>query len=154
MSKEFSFSAIIKEGIGGGAYVEIPFDVKSEFGKSRVKVLAHIDGIEYRGSLIKMKTTCHILGILKEIRGSLEKTIGDTVQIDLREDTFPRIVEIPGDVQLALQNNPEIEEYFHSLAYTHKREYVSWINSAKKDATRAARLVKMMELLYKSYKSK
>lgn len=50
-----------------GAYIEIPFDVKKEFGKGRVSVHATFNGEPYEGSLIKMKTTCHVIGIRKEI---------------------------------------------------------------------------------------
>ena len=45
-----------------GAYVEIPFDVRKEFGKGRVKVSATFDGVPYEGSLVRMGTPCHISG--------------------------------------------------------------------------------------------
>ena len=82
----FSFSAVIKkvEGIDG-AYIEIPFDVKEVFGKGRVKVSATFDGVPYEGSLVRMKTPCHILGIRKDIRAKIEKQPGDTVKVTIRE---------------------------------------------------------------------
>ena len=43
-----------------GAYIEIPFDVKAEFGKSRVPVTATFDSESYEGSFVRMKTPCHI----------------------------------------------------------------------------------------------
>jgi len=68
-TKMYAFDAvIIKEPDHGGAYVEIPFDVKSEFGKSRVPVHATFDGVAYEGYLVRMGTECHILGIRKDIR--------------------------------------------------------------------------------------
>ncbi len=87
MNKQmFSFSAVIKkvEGIDG-AYIEIPFDVKEVFGKGRVKVSATFDGVPYDGSLVRMKTPCHILGIRKDIRAKIEKQPGDTVKVTIRE---------------------------------------------------------------------
>ena len=87
MNKQmFSFSAVIKkvEGIDG-AYIEIPFDVKDVFGKGRVKVSATFDGVPYDGSLVRMKTPCHILGIRKDIRAKIEKQPGDTVKVTIRE---------------------------------------------------------------------
>ena len=68
-----------------GAYVEIPFDVKAEFGKGRVKVHATFDGVAYDGSLVRMGTPGHILGMRKEIRAKLGKSPGDTVHVTLRE---------------------------------------------------------------------
>lgn len=68
-----------------GAYVEIPFDVKAEFGKGRVPVYATFDGEPYEGSLVKMKTPCHIIGLRKEIRAKISKQPGDMVKVAIRE---------------------------------------------------------------------
>lgn len=85
-NKVYEFDAIIKkvEGIDG-AYVEFPFDVKEEFGKGRVKVLATFDGEVYEGSLVKMKTPCHIIGIRKEIRAKIGRQPGDTIKVTIKE---------------------------------------------------------------------
>ena len=82
----YEFEALIKkvEDIDG-AYVEIPFDVKETFGKGRVPVVATFDGVEYRGSLVRMKTPGHILGLRKDIRARIGKQPGDTVHVTLRE---------------------------------------------------------------------
>ena len=49
--KKYTFKAILKKVPNmDGAYVEIPFDVRKEFGKGRVKVSATFDGISYEGS--------------------------------------------------------------------------------------------------------
>jgi len=88
MSKRFEFDAEIKKVPDiDGAYVEIPFDVKLEFGKGRVPVHATFDGVPYQGSLIKMKTPCHILGILKDIRKQIGKQAGDMVHVTIEERT-------------------------------------------------------------------
>lgn len=86
MSTVYEFEAEIKkvEGIDG-AYVEIPFDVKKEFGKGRVPVTATFDGEIYEGSLVRMGTPCHILGIRKEIRSKIGKQPGDTIKVTLQE---------------------------------------------------------------------
>ncbi len=68
-----------------GAYVEFPFDVKEEFGKGRVKVTATFDGHEYEGSLVRMKTPCHIIGIRKDIREAIGKQPGDVIKVTIVE---------------------------------------------------------------------
>jgi hypothetical protein len=86
MSKIYEFEAeIIKVYDIDGAYIEIPFDVKAEFGKGRVPVKATFDGEPYEGSLVKMKTPCHILGIRKDIRAKINKQPGDMVKVTLEE---------------------------------------------------------------------
>ncbi|WP_366816759.1 DUF1905 domain-containing protein [Parvimonas sp.] len=68
-----------------GAYIEFPFDVKEEFKKGRVFVDATFDGYEYKGSLVKMKTPCHIIGIRKDIRKAINKTFGDIIKVTIKE---------------------------------------------------------------------
>lgn len=67
-----------------GAYIEIPFDVKEEFGKGRVPVTATFDGEPYEGSLVKMKTPCHIIGIRKDIRAKIGKQPGDIIKVTIQ----------------------------------------------------------------------
>ena len=84
--KTYEFDAVIKKVPDiDGAYIEIPFDVREEFGKGRVKVCAAFDGIEYNGSLVRMKTPGYILGMRKDIRTALGKQAGDLVHVTLRE---------------------------------------------------------------------
>lgn len=84
--KEYAFEAVIQKVPDiDGAYVEIPFDVKEEFGKGRVPVHATFDGEPYDGSVVKMGTPCHIIGIRKEIRAKIGKQPGDTVKVTLKE---------------------------------------------------------------------
>ena len=68
-----------------GAYVEFPFDVRTEFEKGRVKVHATFDGEPYDGSLVRMDTPGHIIGIRKEIRAKIGKQPGDPVAVTIQE---------------------------------------------------------------------
>ena len=84
--KIYEFTAVIRKVPDiDGAYVEIPFDVREEFGKGRVKVRATFDGVGYDGSLVRMGTPCHILGLRKDIRARIGKQPGDTVAVRLQE---------------------------------------------------------------------
>lgn len=48
-------------------------------------VIATFDGVEYLGSLVKMKTPCHIIGVRKDIRAQINKQPGDRIHVTLRE---------------------------------------------------------------------
>lgn len=87
MSKLYEFEAEIKKVPDiDGAYIEIPFDVKAEFGKGRVPVVTTtFDGVPYDGSLVRMKTPCHIIGIKKDIRAKINKQPGDIIKVTLKE---------------------------------------------------------------------
>lgn len=86
MGNVYEFEAEIKKVPDiDGAYIEIPFDVKAELGRGRVPVLATFDGEPYEGSLVKMKTPCHIIGIRKEIRAKIGKQPGDIIHVTITE---------------------------------------------------------------------
>ena len=68
-----------------GAYIEFPYDVRQEFGKGRVKVHAEFDGEPYDGSLVRMKTPGHIIGVRKDIRKKINKQPGDRIHLRIRE---------------------------------------------------------------------
>ena len=70
-----------------GAYIIFPYDVREEFQKGRVKVKATFDGVEHNGSLVRMKTPYHILGLRKDIRALIGKQPGDTVHVTIQERT-------------------------------------------------------------------
>ena len=54
------FEAVIKKHPQkDAAYIEMPFDVEAVFGAKRVKVVAKFDGVEYRGSIVKMGLPCY-----------------------------------------------------------------------------------------------
>lgn len=152
MPKKQTFTATIQSVDGGGAFVEVPFDVEAAFGSKRPKVKALIEGIPYRGILTRMDTECHILGIRKEIREQAGKTFGDEVTITVEPDTEPRVVEVPADLLKELKKDREAQAFFDKLSYTHQKEYVTWITEAKKEETRQNRIAKTIEMLKKEKK--
>ena len=91
MEKLYEFTAEIKKNPDmDAAYVEIPFDVKAEFGRGRVAVSATFDGEPYDGQLVRMGTECHVIGIRKDIRARIAKQPGDSVRVTLRERDPPK----------------------------------------------------------------
>ena len=84
--KVYKFEAVMKKVPDiDGAYIDFPYDVWEEFGKGRVKVHATFDGEPYDGSLVRMKTPNHIIGIRKDIRQKIGKQPGDTISVTLCE---------------------------------------------------------------------
>lgn len=154
MAKKFEFDAVIKkhEKLNAG-YIDFPYDVKKEFGKSRVKVKAHLEGKLYRGSLVKMGGECHWLGITQELRKAIGKNPGDRVHVIIEEDTEERTVDIPEDLFSLLKMEPALLDYFSNLSFTHKKEYVRWIVEARKEETRKARLEKAIRMLKEKRKT-
>lgn len=149
------FKAVIKQnGKMNAAFVEFPYSTEELFGKKgQVKIKAVFDGkVEYRGSLAKMKSECHILGLTQEIRNKLNNTFGDEVFVSLTEDKEERIVEIAEDIVLLFNENPEAKILFDKMSYTHRKEYIRWIEEAKKTETRENRKLKMIQMILEGKK--
>ncbi len=68
-------------------------------------------------------------------------------------DRAKRIVTPPGDLQRLFDRNARARAAFEALAFTHKREYVTWILEAKKAETRTARLGKTVDMLARGRKN-
>ena len=134
-----SFDATIIEARGGGAYVEVPANALAGLGgKGRIPVRATFDGLDYRGSVVTMGGV-RCIGVLKDIRTKLGKGPGDTVAVTLAADTEERTVEVPADLGAALARACATAA-FAKLSYSHRREYVEWIEDAKRPATRDRRV--------------
>jgi uncharacterized protein YdeI (YjbR/CyaY-like superfamily) len=56
-----------------------------------------------------------------------------------------RELHIPADLRRRLDKSTL--SFFNSLSYTHRKEYVRWIESAKKPETRTVRLQKTIQML-------
>lgn len=82
----YEFEAVLRKVPDiDGAYVEFPYDVQREFGKGRVKVHATFDGEPYDGSLVRMGTLGHIIGVRKDLRAKLGKGPGERIRVTIRE---------------------------------------------------------------------
>jgi len=152
MTKKHNFTATIQNAGGGGAFVEVPFDVEKAFGSKRPKVKALIEGVPYRGTLVRMGTECHLLLVLKSIREQAGKTFGDEIKVSVELDAEERVVAVPAELKRLFKSDKEAKAVFEKLSYTHQKEYVTWINAAKKEETRQSRIVKTLEMLKKGKK--
>jgi hypothetical protein len=124
--------------------VPVPAEVVTALGgRGRIPVVATFDGIEYRGSVVSMGSGM-VIGVLQMIRTQLGKAPGDTVSVTLVVDDEPRRVEVPDDLRAALAA-ASLQARFDALSYSHRREYVNWIEEAKRPATRQRRIEQTVE---------
>lgn len=78
---ELTFDAIImKNPYMDASYIEVPYE-----GKGRLLVEAVIDGVPYRGQVVRMGTSSPVMGIPKKTRALIGKSFGDSVHVTLRE---------------------------------------------------------------------
>jgi len=66
---------------------------------------------------------------------------GEYIDVDNKQ------VKLPPEIADTLEKEIAAIDFYQSLSYTNKKEYVLWILTAKQDKTRKERLVKMVEKL-------
>ena len=87
-----------------------------------------------------------LLGLNRELRDAAGGVRpGDVVTVEVERDDEPRTVELPADLRAVLDD--DLVACFESLSYTHRREYVRWIEEAKREETRRRRVERTAELL-------
>jgi antitoxin component of MazEF toxin-antitoxin module len=146
-----SFTAVIRRNTdvaNSSAWIEFPYDLKETFGVGNlVPFKATFDGkTVYRGSLAKMGGPSAMVLLRKDVRAQIGKEPGDKVEVVLELDDTPREVEIPADAKKALKDAGLLEG-FEKMAYTHRKEYIRWIEEAKRPETRTNRIEKMCAML-------
>ncbi|MBZ5856292.1 YdeI/OmpD-associated family protein [Flavihumibacter profundi] len=70
-------------------------------------------------------------------------------------DTESRTITPPEELSrlLQLKKNKKALSFFESLSFTNKKEYIMWINSAKKEETKQNRLINTVEKLMSGKKN-
>lgn len=121
----------VVEALGGGARPPVTITVNGHSWKSRVALM--------RGR--------HLLGLSNANRQAAGVEIGEEVEVELELDTEPRVVVEPEDFARALDDDPVARAAYDKLAYSHKREHVRAIESAKKPETRRRRIEKAISTL-------
>ncbi len=68
-------------------------------------------------------------------------------------DPVKKTMRLPDDLSKALKKNKREDEYFQSLSFTNKKEYLEWIVTAKREETREERINGTIERLGKGWKN-
>jgi uncharacterized protein YdeI (YjbR/CyaY-like superfamily) len=123
---------------------DLPFDPKEAFGQVRAPVCVTINGFTFRTRVVAMGGRV-MIGLNREARDGSGVSAGDRVAVEVVLDDRPRTVEVPADLAAAL--DPETRAFFDSLSFTHRKEYVRWIEEAKREATRRTRIEKAATML-------
>jgi hypothetical protein len=142
------FSATLtREPDSSATFIGIPFNALSVWGtRARVAVKGTINGRSFRGSITPYGGV-HYLGINRDLREMIGVKAGEIVEVELEVDNDPRIISPPPDFQAALDEQPAAKIKWSKLSYSHQREHVEAIESAKKPETRAIRIADSIERL-------
>ena len=131
------------------AALKPPFDVPEAFGtRGRVPVRGTINGFFFRSSLMNMGDG-HMMVVNRAMREGGKCKAGDVVSIVMEWDDAPRTVEVPTWLKRIIHTDAGAKARWTKLSFTHQKEYVREISSAKRPETRRRRIAQMMDALRK-----
>jgi hypothetical protein len=140
------FDAVVQTE-GPGVFVEVPDGVVDALaGGRRPAVLVEINGYRYRSTPAVYGGRSY-LPLRKDVRQAAGIEPGQTVTVTIALDAEPREVDVPDDLAAALRTDPAVEAAFAALSYTHRRELVEQVESAKRGETRQRRIERTVRIL-------
>ena len=122
----------------------VPFDLEEAFGRARPPVKVTIRSHTWRTTPGVYGGVGHIV-VSRAVKAATGVDAGDRVRVTMELDTERRTVEAPRDLRSALDRKPEVAKAFDRMSLTHRREYVEWVEEAKRPETRARRVVGTVE---------
>jgi hypothetical protein len=141
------FTAILELHGKTATGIEVPETVVTALaGGKRPPVTVTINGFSYR-STVAPYNGIFMLPVSAEVRQGAGISAGETVRVELVLDAAKREVTVPTDLAAALKADPAARDFFGSLSFSNQRGYVDWIEQAKKEETRTARVAKAIESL-------
>jgi hypothetical protein len=134
-------TTLLKTG-GKNVGIEIPHEVVAELGGKRVPVVVTLPGgYTYRSTTAVMGGR-NLVGVNAEHRTGAGVEAGQTVEVTLKRDDAPRVVEVPPALAEALAADPLAAAAWERLPYSHRKEHARAIAEAKAEETRARRVEK------------
>ena len=141
------FRATVELGGKTATGIEVPAEVVESLGSGkRPPVTVTVNGHTYRSTVASMGGR-YLLPLSAENRTAAGASAGDEIDVDVELDTAPREVEVPPDLQAALDADAAAQAAWERLSYSHKRQHVLAIEQAKAEATRQRRIEKALAML-------
>lgn len=106
-------------------------------------------------SLISFSDTWSVFGFRAKTEADRKKEAKAPAEREIFKWVNPQTKEVrlPDDVAMALKINKKQFDYFNTLSFTNKKEYLEWIVTAKREETRNERIKGTIERLGKQWKN-
>lgn len=140
---------LVAEGEGDAwTFVYLPPEVSQALGtRGMVAVKGTMNGHAFRTSAQPSGKGTHMLTVNKQLQAAAGARPGDTVDIVLELNTETPQVVVPADLARALRTSPEATRLWKEITPRAREEWVEWVESARKEDTRARRVVAVVERL-------
>lgn len=123
------FYTLVELGGKTATGLEVPAGIVAALGKGRrPAVRISIGAHTYRTTVASQMGGRYLVPLNADDRAAAGVSAGDEVDVDIAIDHEPREVTIPNDLASALTQDPQAHAFFDQLAYTHRKEWVRWID--------------------------
>ena len=112
----------------------------------RVAVVVTIKKHSYR-TTVAPYNGAYMIPVSAANREAAGVTAGEMLRVGIEVDEAPREIQVPVDLAAALKRSNAAKAFFDSLSFSNQRGYVTWVEDAKKQETRNARVAKCVESL-------
>jgi hypothetical protein len=117
----------------------VPFDLNEAFGRARPPVKVTIRGHTWRTTPGVYDGVGYVV-VNRSVKAATGVDAPDRVRVEMEVDTEPSTVRLPADLRDALRADDAAWQAFQKLSFSHRREYVEWVEEAKRPETRARRI--------------
>lgn len=141
------FRTELVRGDGTTMGMVVPPEVVEALGQGkRPPVKVTINGYTYRNTVAVMGGQ-YMIGVAAVHRKPAGVENGGVVEVTLELDTEKREIEVPPELQAALDADPAAKAAWDKLSYSHQRQHVEPIAAAKAAETKARRVAKSLDIL-------
>ena len=141
------FHTTLKQSEGTATGIVIPNEVIEALGAGKKPpVTVKVNGYAYRSTVATIDGN-FMVGFSADHRAASGIKGGDEIDVDIELDTQPRTVEVPADLQAALDADPAAKATFEKLSNSLKGYHVSQVTGAKTEETRQRRIEKSISVL-------
>ncbi|WP_339793062.1 YdeI/OmpD-associated family protein [uncultured Imperialibacter sp.] len=138
-------TAILQMGNNTG--IEVPPETVEALGAGKKPlVVVTVNDYTYRSAIAVMGGK-FLISFSSAHRAASGLVDGDKVEVSLEVDTAPRIIDVPEDLQKALEMHPLLKIKFDGLSNSKKKLLILPIEDAKTEETRAKRVEKAIYML-------
>lgn len=135
---------------GSKTLLLLPFDPNKAWGQ---KSRHYVHGLVAKGNnearlraLIQQAEDGYCIVLGAAFRRDTGIMIGDDLTVTI-EPEGPQLYNMSTDIVSALEFEPDAVEFFNGLATHYRKNYVNWVESAKRPETRVKRIEEMVALL-------
>lgn len=140
-------------GSAGWTFLRLPAEASAQLpSRGQVSVDGSFNGVAFTATLEPDGEGGHWLKVDRKMRIAANAEAGDTIEVEVRPASVEPEPEVPPDLRTAVGADAKAAAAWSGVTPAARRDWVHWINSAKRPETRARRVANACDMLAKGKK--